>query len=335
MPRRREAPRLYLDPKRKQWIIRDGPHFIRTGCAESDRSGAEKRLGRYLGQKHTPERGPSPLIADMLTVYGREHLPHIAGAKNTAYNIANLGAWWGELRLSDVTAVRCRTYAGERTPGGARRDLEVLRAAIGYWHRNYGPLPAVPAVILPPKAPAKDRWLTRREAARLLWAARRTKHLARFILIGIYTGNRPGTTLNLVWDQIDLARSVMYRRAPGKAEDKRKRTPPVRLGKRILSHLRRWQRIDGWTDWYLCHYNGRRVIKLRRSWDGARRRAGLDAAVTPHTLRHTVATWGMQKGVPVWEMAGFLGMTPEMLTKVYGHHSPDFQRTAAEAIGRK
>ena len=44
MPRRRAAPRLYLDPKRKQWVIRDGASFVRTGCAESERSDAEKHL---------------------------------------------------------------------------------------------------------------------------------------------------------------------------------------------------------------------------------------------------------------------------------------------------
>jgi integrase len=202
----------------------------------------------------------------------------------------------------------------------------VLRAAIGYWHRNYGPLPSVPAVVMPDKAPPRDRWLTRSEAARLLWAARRTPHLARFILIGLYTGNRPGTSLAMRWEQVDLSRGIMYRRATGKAEDKRKRSPPVRLGPRILTHLRRWRR-DGAA--YVCHYNGAAVRKLRRSWDAARRRAGFGADVVPHTLRHTRATWLMHARVPIWEAAGALGMTVDMLERTYGHHHPDYQREAA------
>jgi hypothetical protein len=28
----------------------------------------------------------------------------------------------------------------------------------------------------------------------------------------------------------------------------------------------------------------------------------------------------MQRGVPIWEAAGFLGMSPEVLQEVYGHH---------------
>jgi integrase len=54
--------------------------------------------------------------------------------------------------------------------------------------------------------------------------------------------------------------------------------------------------------------------------------------VTPHTLRHTTATWLMQSGVPMWEVAGFLGMSRETLERVYGHHHPDFLRAAAEAL---
>jgi hypothetical protein len=95
MPRRRAAPRLYLDRKRRHWIIRDGASFIRTGCAEHERVGAEKRLAAYLGSKHTPQRSASPLIADILLAYSAEHLPYTRGARNAAYSIEDLATWWG------------------------------------------------------------------------------------------------------------------------------------------------------------------------------------------------------------------------------------------------
>jgi Phage integrase family len=61
----------------------------------------------------------------------------------------------------------------------------------------------------------------------------------------------------------------------------------------------------------------------------------LSGKVTPHTLRHTAATWLMQRGVPVWEASGFLGMSPEVLQETYGHHHPDHLRGASIAIGQK
>jgi hypothetical protein len=41
----------------------------------------------------------------------------------------------------------------------------------------------------------------------------------------------------------------------------------------------------------------------------------------------------MQAGVDKWEAAGFLGMSVEMLDKVYGHHHPDYLGNAAQAAG--
>jgi hypothetical protein len=43
----------------------------------------------------------------------------------------------------------------------------------------------------------------------------------------------------------------------------------------------------------------------------------------------------MQRGGPVWEAAGFLGTSPEVLQDTYGHHHPDCLQGAATAIGRK
>jgi integrase len=326
MPRKKSPPRLYLDGG--QWRIRDGANRVRTGCAESDREGAERQLAEYLGEKHTPTPGPDPLILDILIAYGREHLPRTSAAKNSGYNLTSLGRWWSNKKLSDVNSSNCRAYADTKTPAAARRDLEMLRAAINHWHREHGPLASVPAVVLPPKPQARDRWLSRSEVAKLLWSARRTPHLARFILLGIYTGTRSGALLGLQWNWIDLERGIMLRRAPGTTETANKRTPRVRLGRRILAHLRRWRRLDDPRCVYVCHYNGQRVMKMRRSWRTAAKVLG--RGVTPHTLRHTRATWLMQKGIDKWEAAGHLGMSLEMLERTYGHHSPDFHADAAE-----
>lgn len=38
----------------------------------------------------------------------------------------------------------------------------------------------------------------------------------------------------------------------------------------------------------------------------------------------------MQNAVPIWEAAGSLGMSAQVLERVYGHHHPDWQKDAAE-----
>lgn len=43
----------------------------------------------------------------------------------------------------------------------------------------------------------------------------------------------------------------------------------------------------------------------------------------------------MQQGSDPWAAAGYLGMSVQVLIQTYGHHHPDFQAQAAEAIVSK
>ena len=52
-------------------------------------------------------------------------------------------------------------------------------------------------------------------------------------------------------------------------------------------------------------------------------------------MRHTAATWMVQGGVPIYEVARFLGTTAEVAERVYGKHSPDYLRRAARVLDRK
>src|ERR1700733_6042248 len=62
-------------------------------------------------------------------------------------------------------------------------------------------------------------------------------------------------------------------------------------------------------------FNGKPVLSVKKGFRSAVRLAGLPGKVTPRTLRHTAATWLMQRGVPIREAAGFLGMSPEVLQR--------------------
>jgi len=62
--------------------------------------------------------------------------------------------------------------------------------------------------------------------------------------------------------------------------------------------------------------------------------AKLGGDVTPHTLRHTAATWLMQGGADIWQASRLLGMTVETLERVYGHHHPGHLAEAVAVMGR-
>jgi integrase len=247
------------------------------------------------------------------------------------------------------------------TVGGARRDLEDLRAAINH-HSAEGYHRGTVRVVLPQKGIPRDRWLTRDEAAKLLWtcwrqrefqvrhrgrdkgarlptAKRPLQHLARFILIGLYTGTRAAAIAAASSNRkpgrsfIDLERGIYYRLSQGTLPTA-KRQPPAPLPPRLLAHLRRWHGI-GVAKEHFVEFNGRPVKSVKTAFKTAVKLAGLDGRISPHTLRHTAATWLMQIGVTTWEAAGFLGMSEKTLRDVYGHHHPDYLQNAANSLSSK
>lgn len=329
VPRHSKGPRLWLDKKRRQWVIRDGAGFIRTGCPHAQTELAEKLLAKYIARKYEPAKSDVPPIADILFAFDRDKIPAMR-SRSAKYNISNLAKWWGDKTLLDVNKANCQAYAATKTQSAARADLEKLSAAIKHWHQEISPLAVIPHVLLPDRNEARDRWLTVSEAARLLKAARRTEHLKRFIMIGLYTGSRSAVIRKLQWSWLDLEARTMRRRAKGTAEVRNKKTPPIRIPRKLLAFLKRWKRNDAGLSPYVVNYMGKPIKREpHTAWNNAKERAKLDDVVL-HTLRHTRATWMVQRGVPPWQAAGFLGMTVRVLEQTYGHHSPDFQKDAAD-----
>lgn len=358
MPPRSKGPRLYLkqgSDRDSVWIIRDGTTRKSTGCGPDDRDEAEKQLAEYITQKHHPEasgkRRPDQIpVADVINIYLRHKASKVARPKELAQRGLALISWWGDKTLADVHGETCDEYAASRPPVAGRRELEDLRAAINH-HRRRGLCSEVVGVDLPDKPPRRERFLTRSEAARLLWAVwryrevqkgvkterRSRQHVARFILVGLYTGTRASAICGAAirptqgGGYVDLENGVFYRRARGTTGPKQKPQPPCRIADRLLAHLRRWERKKI-SRGFVVEWNDQPVRSVRKAFANAVADAGLGGKVTPHVLRHTAATWLMKEGTDLWNASGLLGMDPETLKKHYGHHHPDFQEDAAKRL---
>lgn len=366
MPPRAQGPRLWARPARRDnrrrithpavWLILDGNHQQSTRCGLDDRAGAERALGSYIAEKHIDraasqgERDPAQIaVADVLGLYAREKAPEHARPVETAQRIEALLDFFGEMKLSQITGASCRAYAKTRASNGAaRRELEDLRSAINHYHRE-GHVRKIVKVTLPVRAPARDRWLTRSEAAKLLSAAWRYKekqlgsettrhtrrHVARFIVVALYAGRRAGAIVEAALQRepgrgwIDLERGVFFPKT-GRAQSK-KRQPAIPLPRRLLAHMRRWK-ASGQR--YVIEWNQAPIGRMAKAFRSTVKDAGLGPDVTPHILRHTSATWLMQRAADPWAAAGYLGLSLETLVRVYGHHHPDHLKGAWSVFDR-
>lgn len=101
------------------------------------------------------------------------------------------------------------------------------------------------------------------------------------------------------------------------------------MPRRLLAHVRRWKRLNICFQ-FVVEWEALPVKSIKTGFASVCRAAGIEGA-TPHTLRHSRVTHQMQSGVSIWEVAGFAGMSENMVRTVYGHHSPEHLRSAAEA----
>jgi integrase len=360
-----KPPRLWLRSARGNrkatWFIKDANGCRSTGCPEEDLVGAEEALRRYLDRAalkraHLPGKGAAPgdlLVANVLAVYGRDK--QVARPRDLAYRISALVGYFGHMRITQVNASTCRAYAEHRkSPSMARRELEDLGAAFAHCKKQDMLPPGwEPNIVLPPKPAPRTRWLTREEVIKLLRAAWRYRevqnfcatdrasrqHVARFILVGLYTGSRSSAICNAALTPtidgrgyVDLENGIFYRLGLGVAETK-KRQPTIPIHPRLLSHMRRWRRL-GISKTAVIEYAGEPVKSVRKAFARVAADAGL-TDVTPHTLRHTAVTWAMKGGAEIWEASGYFGMTPEIITKVYGHFRPDSGAGVMKALSRR
>jgi integrase len=342
MPRRNTGPRLRFLEKRQCFYVvwTEGGRSRERSTGTANREQAEVALGEFIAAR-TKRSGPrdlaETLVTDVLAAYGEAKADTPAAARIGAA-IAVLVPFWSGRTVADIHEDSCRKYgkARGRSAGTIRRELTVLRAAVNYAVRS-NRLTRTASFWLPEPPEARDVWLTRAEFARLLRAARNApkagEHLPLFLLIAIYSGRRKEAILGLRWANVDLAQGTIDFRRTGQAETKKKRGV-VRIHRKLLGHLRRAKARQHAADLdFVLQWNGRRVGDIKKAFGAAVDHAALGKHVTPHTLKHTAATWLMQGGASLWDASVFLGTSMQTLEKVYAHHSPDSHERALKALG--
>jgi len=345
---------------------------------------AKRAAARPKGRAQDPEE---VLIDEVVALYALDKAPRAADPKAVAARLGAILDFWSGKTLGDIRRSSCQAYVAYRTnqpiksfkdstkarkvtEAGARRELEDLSAATSWWAAEH-PLTRKPVFTYPEKAGESPRdSLSRTQVAALLLAARgwrrpakrwvRTAastrsnraHLTRFVLLGVYSGSRPGVLPKLQWEPsddsawVDLDKGWIYRRGRLERDHPTKRRPVMRIPKRLLGHMRRWRRQDDALNLQrakaglapittVLHHGGRAIRgRIRKGYAGIVADAGLAAEITPHWHRHTAATWLMEDNVPLRRAAQYLGMTEKTLERVYGHHRPTHQSDVSRALGQ-
>lgn len=218
--------------------------------------------------------------------------------------------------IGKVRRIMLRTDA---SPATIRRGIIVpLRAVMRHAHR-LGWCDA-PLFEVPRQPGGRTRYLLPDEAARLLDAA--APHIRVLLTFLLGTGARMSEALELDWRDVDLtgARAIFWRTKSGGRRiaalppivvaalaNLSGRHGPVFLTGRGQPYVSRGRQEGG---------------QIKTAWKATLRRAGIDAELTPHDLRHTWASWHYAMHRDLLALKGEGGWSSVALVERYAHLLP-------------
>lgn len=239
-----------------------------------------------------------------------------------------IGPHFGHLRPDQITTDIVRAYTAKRQAQGKHdgtiwTELGHLRTAL-VWGLGRE---KAPRIERPAKPAPKERFLTRAECERLIQAATQP-HIRLAINLMLATAGRVGAILELTWDRVDFERGQINLRAAATGPRKGRAVVPMNAGLRAaLATARKAALTDHVIEWA-----GEPVKSIKTGFNAAVAAAKLEG-VSPHVLRHSAAVHMVEAGVPMDEVAQFLGHTSTAVTfRIYGRFSPTHLRRAADVL---
>lgn len=239
--------------------------------------------------------------------------------------------FWENVDPGLIDRAMARRYADQRAVSVStiRYELSMLAVALR-WAKRAGLVGDAPEIWRPSPPERVERHLSHDEFERF-YGAVRAPHARLYMLLGIYSMARPSSILDLTWDRVDFERGEIDLN-PRDRKQTRKRRPRVPLNAEALSALR--TAYEARQSEYVIERGATKVACVKKAFQAASKRSGVYA--TPYSLRHTGAVWAAEAGVPMPELAQFMGHDDSRTTeKHYARFTPGHLRRVSEAVQRR
>lgn len=230
----------------------------------------------------------------------------------------------GDYYLDEIDQAKIQAYIASRRAEGVsqttiNRGLQKIRALLNRARKYWGVEVSDVHIRMLREPRVRVRWLTPGEASKLIQTL--PPHLADMAELTLETGLRESNITLLRWEQINFAQRAIF--VEGDDVLKTDKSFAVPLSDRALEILQRWR---GKHKHRVFVYRG---APVRRA-NGKAFRAGLARAGISdfrwHDLRHTWATWHVQRGTPLPVLQELGGWIDPIMVKRYAHYCLDHLR---------
>jgi integrase len=239
---------------------------------------------------------------------------------------------FGAMHGDAISVEDCRAHTKERRAakiqdGTIHTELGHLRMVLNWAVKQN--LLGKASYIERPSAPKRKEHHLAREQARALIDAAEFPHLRLYIILALGTGARNNALIDLTWDRCNFEREIIDLRNPAITTPHKGRAivPMNRTVKAALLEAK-----AGALSEFVIEWAGKKVASVKKGLRATAARAKV-GHVSPHMLRHSAAVHMAEAGIPMEEIAQFLGHeNVDVTRRVYARFSPTYLKKAASAL---
>lgn len=324
---------IYRRPDSRFWwidVVLPNGQRVRQSCGTEDRRQAEAFVARlkseayraeYLGLK--PRRAWQEAVVRYLEVKAS-----LRSSRDVRRICRQLHLYLGDKLLTQIDGdliwhICQRELARGNKPATVNRYLAVVRGILRIARDEWQWIDNFPKIRLLPGEVERDRWLTRKEADRLIAAC--PVHLSAVVRFALATGCRASEITGLEWSRVDLARQTAWLN-----RTKNGTSRGVPLNRDAVSVL---EAERGKHERYCFTFRGQPIKwgVCNTAWLEAVKRAGL-VDFRFHDIRHTWASWHRQAGTSTDELKELGGWKSRVMVDRYAKFATEHLSTAASRI---
>lgn len=324
-------PEYRLQRFRGGWAIAEYENGVRTTRRRLESRDAAGAAAEFNSLVTLATKPTDPTIEKLWKLYREDRSGRVIAA-NMEWSGRAILPHFGAMRPVEVTIAECRSYVAKRRKAGRGdgtigTELGHLRNVLN-WAENASLIVKAPTIERPARPAPKNTYLTKDQVRRLIDKAT-MPHIKVFIGLAIATGGRAAALFELTWDRVNFQRGLIYLGKPNADRPiKGRATVPITKSlRKTLVEAKELARTD-----FVIEWAGEPVKSVRTGLGLTAERAGI-AGVSPHVFRHSAAVWMAEDGVPMSEIAAFLGHSDDRITqRVYASYSPEHLRKAAKSL---